>query len=242
MTKALREESLDVAIVLTEGIVADIIKGNPSKIVKTYVQSPLIWGIHVADHSTIQTEADIEGSTYAISRLGSGSHLMAIVDAVSRGWDPKEMNFELVKNLEGARESLANDQADVFFWERFMTQPYVDNGEFRRIGEVLTPWPCFVVSAREAVLEDHAGEIRSMLTIVNEIARSLSQSPDSAALIARTYGLQEPDVHTWLSKTKWDTTLDLNQDMIGRVIQSLYQAGILDHPHGAPEDLLFSLK
>ena len=36
---------------LTEGIIKDIIAGNPSKIVQTFVQSPLIWGIHVAANS-----------------------------------------------------------------------------------------------------------------------------------------------------------------------------------------------
>ena len=47
MTKALRDESIDVAILLTEGIVADLHRGNPSKIVGTYVGTPLTWGVHV---------------------------------------------------------------------------------------------------------------------------------------------------------------------------------------------------
>lgn len=41
MTKALREDKLDVAVVLTEGIVAEIIRGNPSKLLGTYVSTPL---------------------------------------------------------------------------------------------------------------------------------------------------------------------------------------------------------
>jgi hypothetical protein len=35
----------DIAIILTEGIVKDIVAGNDSKIVQVYVESPLIWGI-----------------------------------------------------------------------------------------------------------------------------------------------------------------------------------------------------
>ena len=51
MNKGLREGEIDMAVILTEGIIKDIIEGNPSKIVQTFVQSPLIWGIHVAHNS-----------------------------------------------------------------------------------------------------------------------------------------------------------------------------------------------
>jgi hypothetical protein len=44
----LRDGETDIAVILTEGIVKDIVAGNPSKIVQVYVESPLIWGIHVA--------------------------------------------------------------------------------------------------------------------------------------------------------------------------------------------------
>ena len=37
MTKALREDEVDVCILLTEGIITDIINGNPSKIISEYV-------------------------------------------------------------------------------------------------------------------------------------------------------------------------------------------------------------
>ena len=51
MCQMLREGETDIAVILTEGIVKDIVAGNPSKIVQVYVESPLIWGIHVASNS-----------------------------------------------------------------------------------------------------------------------------------------------------------------------------------------------
>ena len=48
MNSALRNDEIDVAIILTEGIIKDIANGNPSKIIQNYVSSPLHWGIHVA--------------------------------------------------------------------------------------------------------------------------------------------------------------------------------------------------
>jgi hypothetical protein len=38
------------------------------------VQSPLIWGIHVAANSKYKTVSDLEDTAVAISRQGSGSH------------------------------------------------------------------------------------------------------------------------------------------------------------------------
>src|SRR3712207_2896588 len=52
MCSDLRSGNLDMAVVLTEGIVADIIKGNPSLIIQWYVTSPLIWGIHMPGNSS----------------------------------------------------------------------------------------------------------------------------------------------------------------------------------------------
>ena len=68
MTKALRDGELDIAILLTEGIIADIHRGNPSKIVQFYVKSPLRWGIHVGANSKFNAVNDLENSRAAISR------------------------------------------------------------------------------------------------------------------------------------------------------------------------------
>ena len=39
MCQMLRDGEADMAVILTEGIVKDIVAGNPSKIVQIYVQS-----------------------------------------------------------------------------------------------------------------------------------------------------------------------------------------------------------
>ena len=76
--------------------------------------------------------------------MGSGSHLMSIVNAQNQNWNTENLQFEIVNTIGGAVESLTSGKADYFMWERFMTQPLVDKGIFRRIGECPTPWPCFV--------------------------------------------------------------------------------------------------
>lgn len=241
MTRALREEKLDIAILLTEGIVADILKGNPSKIIKVYVESPLIWGIHVAANSDLYKVNEMRGKTYAISRFGSGSHLMAIVDAVQRGWSPQEMNFELIKNLAGARKALPAGKAAIFFWERFMTQPYVDSGEFRRISELLTPWPCFMIAARDEVIEKHPEKLVALCNVINQAVKDLLARPDRAELIASRYDLQVSQVEEWLSRTEWNTNRELPLTAFDRVLEGLIGAEILPKDEYTYDQFLVNL-
>ena len=86
MCAALADGSLDVAVLLADGIVASTLSGNTARVIGTYVASPLYWGIHVHADSDHQTPEDLAGAPFAISRFGSGSHLMTYVEAHARGW------------------------------------------------------------------------------------------------------------------------------------------------------------
>ena len=148
MCQMLRNGETDIAIILTEGILKDIVAGNESSIIQMYVESPLIWGIHVDTNSNFHNVSDLENKKAAISRLGSGSHLMSIVNAKNQNWYTENLQFEIVNTIDGAVEALTNGKADYFMWERFMTKPLVDKGIFRKIADCPTPWPCFVIAAR----------------------------------------------------------------------------------------------
>ena len=203
MTQALAKQEVDMAVLLTEGAIKDLVKRRQTKLVKVYVQSPLIWGIHVAADSNLQSIQDIQNKRYAISRYGSGSHLMAIIDSAERNWKT-DLNFEIVKNLRGARQALADGEADVFMWEQFMTQPYVDNGEFRRIGTRKTLWPAFVIAVNDSFLHQNAKTVQTSLAVINEQSTLLMQDPDAVRTIAERYGLQVDQVDQWFKLTEWN--------------------------------------
>ena len=214
MCKALREKEIDIAIVLTEGIIKDIINGNPAKITQTFVKSPLVWGIHVGAKSKFQTIADLENATIAISRFGSGSHLMAIVNAFNNGWDLEKLKFKVVGNLDGGIEALTNGDADYFMWEHFTTKPLVDNGTFRRLGDCPTPWPCFVVAVRDEILENHSDEVRSILDVINGYTKDFKTIENISKTLATVYEQQETDIKEWLSITEWNDGKPMNEQMI----------------------------
>ena len=228
MTKALRSGDLDIAILLTEGIIADIHRGNPSKIIQFYVKSPLRWGIHVGAKSKFTSVNDLENSRAAISRFGSGSHLMAYVNADNYKWDLAKQKFEVVKNLDGGRAYLADGKADYFLWEKFTTKPFVDNGEFRIIGECPTPWPSFVVAVREELLLTHNAEIEQILKIVNESCSQVKTSDNTVKEIAERYQLKEEDVSVWFNETEWAYNGDLDSETINKVQERLIDLEIID--------------
>lgn len=227
MTKALRKGEIDMAVILTEGIIKDIVEGNPSTIIQTFVQTPLIWGIHVAQNSNYKAIDDIKGTKAAISRYGSGSHLMAYINAQNNQWNlDTDLQFEVVKNLDGAVFGLTEGRADYFMWEKFMTKPLVDKGIFRRIGNCPTPWPCFVIAVRNESLETYKDEIKTILNIINKITFNFKEIPNIDKIIAERYSQKIEDVQEWLTLTNWSQEL-VNEETINTVQNQLLALNII---------------
>ena len=203
LCQMLRNDETDIAVILTEGIIKDIVAGNPCKIVQIYVESPLIWGIHVAENSKYKTLSDLENTKVAISRLGSGSQLMAYVNANNQDWKSQNLQFEIINTIDGAVEALTNETADYFMWERFMTKPLVDKGVFRRIGECPTPWPCFVIAVRNEILEKHPDIVSKILEIINAKTSNFKEISNIDGILANKYHQKVADIQEWLSLTKW---------------------------------------
>ena len=227
MCQMLRDGSTDIAVILTEGIIKDIVGGNPSKIVQIYVESPLIWGIHVAAQSNYQSLTDLENTKAAISRLGSGSQLMAYVNAKNQGWNTKELQFEIVNTIDGAVTALTNGTADYFMWEHFMTKPLVDKGVFRQVADCPTPWPCFVIAVREEVLAKQLETITKLLGIINSKTRIFKAIPNIDKQLAKTYNQKIEDIKEWLRLTEWSQE-KIDAALLDRIQNQLVELNIIN--------------
>jgi ABC-type nitrate/sulfonate/bicarbonate transport system substrate-binding protein len=227
MCQMLREGETDIAVILTEGIVKDIVGGNHSKIVQIYVESPLIWGVHVAASSKYKSLADLENTKVAISRLGSGSQLMAYVNADNQAWKTDNLQFEIINTIGGAVESLTKGTADYFMWEHFMTKPLVDKGVFRRVGDCPTPWPCFVIAVRDVILEKHPEIIKSILEVINRKTKTFKDIPNIDKTVATKFNQKIEDIQEWLSLTEWSQK-PLTNEVLNKVQNQLLQLKIID--------------
>lgn len=227
MCKALRSGEIDAAVILTEGIIRDIINGNESSIIQTYIASPLIWGIHVAAGSQYKNIQELEGTKAAISRKGSGSHLMAFVNARQRNWDIGKLKFEIVDNLNGAIEALKEDKAQYFMWEHFTTKPLVDNHTFRLVADCPTPWPCFVIAARKESIRKDPQRLEKMLKVLNTETKDFKDQKNIDVLLSERYQQKLEDIRKWLDLTKWSQE-QISEEDVMNAQENLLELGLID--------------
>ncbi len=226
MADDLEEGKIDLAIMLTEGSIKEIESGKPFKIIQKYIETPLLWGIHVDANSSFETIADIKEKTAAISRFNSGSHLMTYVLAENNSWNLNAINFKICKNLNGAIKALKAKTADFLLWERYTTKPFVDNGDLKHIGNCPTPWPCFVIVSRIDFYKNNSKEINEILKVINSETITVKNNPKLPEILAERYQLKLKDVKDWLSKTEWSQD-SLNAEVMNSLKDKLKEFDIL---------------
>jgi hypothetical protein len=228
MIKGLHTGSLDIAVLLTEGITKSILQGLDAKILTVYVTTPLHWGIHVPYHSDITRVDQLEGQTFAISREGSGSQLMAYVKAFQEGWNTDNLKFNVVGDVYGGLWALHNDEAQGFLWEKYTTFPFTEQKKCRYIDEVVTPWPCFVIAVRKDVYDSDKILLTKISDIANKKAFELKNNLQAAEIISWRYNLRLSQVRNWLIETNWNYQNELSIESFQLVIDYLLKLRLIN--------------
>ena len=202
MSEALRKNQIDIAIMLTEGAIKAIAEGENFVIRLPFVMSPLIWGVFVSAKRRARELPALSKAKFAVSRLHSGSHLMAQFYARREsGIQLKEEQFLVSQNIEGARKALAEGTADYFLWEKYMTATWVECGEFRQISEVTAPWPAFVFVTRKNELNEFAAIDESLqASLANFYSGNIM---DWIKPLSEYFGLSEENARHWLNRIKY---------------------------------------
>ncbi|GGZ14477.1 ABC transporter substrate-binding protein [Echinicola pacifica] len=237
MNKALREDEADIAIILTESYIKDKIEGNPGLMIGYHVRSPLTWGIHVPAQSAVQTVEDLRGKPFLISRYGSGSHLMAFVLAQKHNWEGQELKFEVVGNMDGALDSFKDQEAKAFLWEKYTTKPLVDQGHFRRVGEIPTPWPCFAIIAQQKLVNEQPEVLQMVLKELYKESKAISSLPELSSLLSEQYQIQQADIEAWLLQTQWAESSEVSRESLSNTVDTLFDLGLISEKISA-EDLV----
>ncbi|MGY6558276.1 MAG: ABC transporter substrate-binding protein [Nitritalea sp.] len=233
MNRSLRDGNTDLAIVLTESFIADRLAGNPAKALGFYVESPLIWGVHTNPQFADKSITDLKESQILISRFGSGSHLMAFLLAEREGFGRAQLQFEVIGDLQGALRSAKGKTPKLFLWEKFTTSPFVQQGKFARIGEIPTPWPCFVCVARPEVVEKHQPLLIELQALLWLEIQELQGDQKLYQKIAAMYQLDPEETRSWLSKTSWATSAYMSRSSITTTMEFLLRAGIITQTESA---------
>jgi sulfonate transport system substrate-binding protein len=134
MVAAVTAGEVDVAVALTEGIMAAVVASAdspvPLRYVGGFVASPLRWLVVTGPDNAVRGLADLaaraaarggdagggEGCIrVAVSRLGSGSHLMAFLLAVREGWPLGALSFHVHKDFRTMRRGACGTAPSHFF-------------------------------------------------------------------------------------------------------------------------------
>jgi ABC-type nitrate/sulfonate/bicarbonate transport system substrate-binding protein len=152
---------------------------------------------------------------------------MALSYAQQHGWSPTEKDWIVVNDLKGAVDRLRSGDPAVFLWEKYITAAHVHSGELRRVDEYRPTWPCFVVVARNEVLEAHAKEVGLILKVVRDQARGLMAKKTAPEMIAQRYGLTLDDAREWFGGVRWNVNGGVDEQALSAVTAVLHQVGML---------------
>ena len=225
MTEALRTGELDLAILLTEGFISAAAKGLKAKIVKEYITSPLGWGIFTGTGSQFHSVYNRLPKKYAISKLGSGSHLMAMIHAEQRGEKVGDENLIEVKSIDGAIDALVKNEAQIFYWEKYTTKPFVENKTLRMIGEFSAPWSSFLIVASDDALRIKRAAIAKVLQVINEESKTFVSSAQTVPLLQQRFKMSEADTYAWLHSTVWSSDYSVRLLGLENAKQALLKIG-----------------
>jgi len=210
MTQAINNGSLDVAILLTEGFIAAASDGLEASIAKVYIDTPLVWGIYTAAHSNIQDVGSFQHKRVAISRFGSGSHLMSMIHASEKMEQLTSDQFEVVHSLHGGVNALCESRADLFYWEKFMTRPHVNKGEVKPVGEFSAPWSSFLIIVGNKALREKQEAVKQLLEIMNGECIAFKQDMHSAIHLSKRFDMSLPEARQWLTHTQWNYNFEVS--------------------------------
>lgn len=242
LIKLLNDNEVDVAIGLTEGFVADIAKGNETyKLTGTYVQSPLCWAISTGYNRTdITKPEDLAGKRIGVSRIGSGSYIMSFVLGHQLKLNaPFFSDYPTCSNFKNLRESVNHTYedkdkfSDAFMWEHFTSKKYYDNKEIKRIGEIYTPWPSWVIAVRGNVLEDNYQDVKNLSECIKQGIKHFQENPSKASsYIAENLDYSESDAKEWMKTVKFNQELGSVpidwQSVVSNTSDVLKTAGVLE--------------
>jgi hypothetical protein len=152
---------------------------------------------------------------------------MAYVHAKQLNWDSaRDLNFHIINDLDGAIKSISSHETDYFMWEKFTTKPLVDKGIFNFLGECPTPWPCFVIAARNEFIQKEAEQLRTVLLVINSITSKFKTIDSIDQILAQRYNQNMNDIQTWLKSTEWSQQ-QMDSKTVDRVQEQLLKLDII---------------
>jgi len=198
MLDLLNKGEIDIALMLTEAAMKAQKTQTDLCILSEYVSSPLHWGVYIspAEKDNWQNLPKI----FAVSRLGSGSHLMANLWAKDA---QDALQFLPVETLDNAIVQMARGEAHFFLWEQTTTLPYVAQGKLHQIDSVQAPWAAFVLVTKQKTFVQKQAEIQALYVQLGSVLQTIQSQEDSIEKMADFFKLPITSLQEAYALLQW---------------------------------------
>jgi hypothetical protein len=172
---------------------------------------------------------------------------MAFLLGNEKRWNvEQDIHFVPKGGLNDLLEGIRDKSIDTFLWETFTVKPYNNQVKYtslvfaffvvcffsfltqnqRQIGTIATPWPCFVICAREETLVKDGDLIRRMLSAIQEACREFTVHPETLETISKKCHLDIDDSKKWLDSVKFSNG-DVSKNVLKNTGETLVKTGVL---------------
>jgi hypothetical protein len=142
---------------------------------------------------------------------------------------------------ESQPEKAANPSAEFFMWEEFTTKPYFHataekpNPPLKKIGEIFTPWPSWMIVASTALFPNPENDER-LACLFKALDQGIKDFEADTAHVVKLLGTGEfgcnyieEDASEWLKDVKFtNSTRGVDNKLIENVVDVLKVAGVID--------------
>lgn len=234
LAKALADGKVDIGIGLTEGFVTSISRGSDFRIAATFVDSPMKWVVLVLSSSPFMNVVDLKTKVFGITKFGGGAHINTVLISSQQGWK-EDVDFKIksLGHLDSLIAGLRSGVIDALVWEPFSIKSLIDiTGDIKAIGDVIPPWPCFMVAERTSFLQDkkYSEPIKGLLSSFKEAAMIFHHDKAySIEIISKNYKLSQEDSKRWFESVKYSVTGKISHKALQEVVTTLLKTGTINH-------------
>lgn len=91
----------------------------------------------------------------------------------------------------------------------------------RLLGEIQTPWPCFIIVARKEIIEQSPDLLKLFLAGTRESSKLFVEDSSNLQMISKTSKLSIDDSKKWLQEVKFSETNKVSKKMLGEAVDIL---------------------
>lgn len=186
---------------------------------------------------------------------------MSFVLAQQQSWQPDSLHpvplgpFQALRNgvtgyNEAHPEQEPKPQAEFFMWEHFTTKPYFApipeqrSPPLKKIGEIFTPWPSWMIVASTSTFPDPKKD-ETLQQLFQALDQGIKEFEADTAQVVKLLGTGElgctyveDDAKEWLKSVKFvKATRGVDRKEIEGVVNVLRVAGVIDTAMGNDEAL-----